>query len=69
VNNQLADKGFLVTSTDDLIRWARGGAPVISVDIFDGILLCVGEHPEAELRPIDQTRQEKIDVDRGKAPG
>ena len=26
VNNQLADKGFLVTSTDDLIRWARTGS-------------------------------------------
>ena len=26
VSNQLADKGFLVTSTDDLIRWARTGS-------------------------------------------
>jgi len=26
VNDQLADKGFLVTSTDDLIRWARTGS-------------------------------------------
>ena len=23
VDNELADKGFLVTSTDDLINWAR----------------------------------------------
>ena len=26
VNDQLADKGFLVTSTDDLIGWARTGS-------------------------------------------
>ncbi len=25
INNQLADKGFLVTTTDDLINWARTG--------------------------------------------
>ena len=23
INNELADKGFLVTSTDELINWAR----------------------------------------------
>jgi len=26
INDQLADKGFLVTSTDDLIQWARTGS-------------------------------------------
>ena len=26
VNNELADKGFLVTTTDDLITWARTGS-------------------------------------------
>ena len=26
VNNELADKGFLVTTTDDLINWARTGS-------------------------------------------
>src|SRR5688572_25541481 len=26
VNNELADKGFLVTATDDLINWARTGS-------------------------------------------
>ena len=26
INDQLADKGFLVTSTDDLIAWARTGS-------------------------------------------
>src|SRR5258708_11314353 len=26
LNNQLADKGFIVTSTDDLIQWARTGS-------------------------------------------
>ena len=26
VNNELADKGFLVTATDDLIQWARTGS-------------------------------------------
>ena len=26
VNNELADKGFLVTATDDLITWARTGS-------------------------------------------
>ena len=25
INNELADKGFLVTSTDELINWARTG--------------------------------------------
>jgi NADH:ubiquinone oxidoreductase subunit B-like Fe-S oxidoreductase len=26
VNDELADKGFLVTSTDNLIQWARTGS-------------------------------------------
>ena len=26
VNNELADKGFIVTSTEDLIQWARTGS-------------------------------------------
>ena len=26
INAELADKGFLVTSTDDLINWARSGS-------------------------------------------
>src|SRR5215470_12155095 len=26
VNNELADKGFFVTATDDLINWARTGS-------------------------------------------
>ena len=26
INDELADKGFLVTSTDDLINWARTGS-------------------------------------------
>ncbi|HQY75044.1 MAG TPA: NADH-quinone oxidoreductase subunit B, partial [Aestuariivirga sp.] len=26
INAELADKGFLVTSTDDLINWARTGS-------------------------------------------
>src|SRR5215510_6710962 len=26
INDELADKGFLVTSTDDLISWARTGS-------------------------------------------
>ncbi|HEX2724495.1 MAG TPA: NADH-quinone oxidoreductase subunit B, partial [Beijerinckiaceae bacterium] len=26
VNNELADKGFLVTSTEDLFQWARTGS-------------------------------------------
>ena len=26
INNDLADKGFLVTATDDLINWARTGS-------------------------------------------
>ncbi len=26
MNNELADKGFLVTSTDELINWARQGS-------------------------------------------
>ena len=26
INNELADKGFFVTSTDEMIKWARTGA-------------------------------------------
>ena len=26
INDELADKGFIVTSTDDLINWARTGS-------------------------------------------
>ena len=26
INNELADKGFIVTATDDLINWARTGS-------------------------------------------
>ncbi|NMD06485.1 MAG: NADH-quinone oxidoreductase subunit B, partial [Phyllobacteriaceae bacterium] len=26
INNELADKGFLVTTSDDLINWARTGS-------------------------------------------
>jgi len=26
INNELADKGFLVTATDELINWARTGS-------------------------------------------
>ncbi|MCC2096971.1 MAG: NADH-quinone oxidoreductase subunit B, partial [Hyphomicrobiales bacterium] len=26
INDQLADKGFIVTATDDLIQWARTGS-------------------------------------------
>jgi NADH-quinone oxidoreductase subunit B len=26
MSNQLADKGFLVTTTDDLVNWARTGS-------------------------------------------
>ena len=26
INNELADKGFLVTTTDDLVNWARTGS-------------------------------------------
>jgi NADH-quinone oxidoreductase subunit B len=26
LNDQLADKGFLITTTDDLIQWARTGS-------------------------------------------
>jgi NADH-quinone oxidoreductase subunit B len=26
INSELADKGFLVTTTDDLITWARTGS-------------------------------------------
>jgi len=26
INNELADKGFFVTSTDEMITWARTGS-------------------------------------------
>ena len=33
LNNQLQDKGFLVTSTEDIINWARTGSKV-SIILF-----------------------------------
>jgi NADH-quinone oxidoreductase subunit B len=37
VNDQLADKGFLVTTTDDLIQWARTRLADVD-DVWPGLL-------------------------------
>ena len=44
INNELADKGFLVTSTDELINWARTGSLM---------WMTFGLAPRASLRQSD----------------
>ena len=51
INDELADKGFLVTATDELINWARTGS--LDVDDLRPGLLRGGDDPcrHAALRP------------------
>ena len=53
VNNELADKGFLVTTTDDLINWARTGSlwPVTF-----GLACCAVEMMHAGAARYDMDR-------------
>ena len=51
INDELADKGFLVTSTDDLINWARTGS-LMWMTLRPGLLRRRNDaHLDAALRP------------------
>jgi NADH-quinone oxidoreductase subunit B len=53
VNNKLADKGFLVTTTDDLINWARTGSLMW---MTFGLACCAVEMMQASMPRWDLER-------------
>src|SRR5436309_12827712 len=53
VSNQLADKGFLVTTTDDLINWARTGSLMW---MTFGLACCAVEMMQAAMPRWDMER-------------
>ena len=53
VSNQLADKGFLVTTTDDLINWARTGSLMW---MTFGLACCAVEMMQASMPRWDLER-------------
>src|SRR5690606_35297218 len=53
VNNQLADKGFLVTATDDLITWARTGSLMW---MTFGLACCAVEMMQVSMPRYDAER-------------
>ncbi len=53
INNQLADKGFLVTTTDDLINWARTGSLMW---MTFGLACCAVEMMQASMPRYDLER-------------
>jgi NADH-quinone oxidoreductase subunit B len=53
INNQLADKGFLVTTTDDLINWARTGSLMW---MTFGLACCAVEMMQASMPRYDVER-------------
>ena len=53
VSNQLADKGFLVTTTDDLINWARTGSLMW---MTFGLACCAVEMMQASMPRYDLER-------------
>ena len=53
VNNELADKGFLVTTTDDLINWARTGSLMW---MTFGLACCAVEMMQASMPRYDLER-------------
>ena len=53
VNNQLADKGFLVTKTDELINWARTGSLMW---MTFGLACCAIEMMQASMPRWDLER-------------
>ena len=53
VNNQLADKGFLVTAIDDLINWARTGSLMW---MTFGLACCAVEMMQASMPRYDVER-------------
>src|ERR1041384_5939157 len=50
LNNELADKGFLVTATDDLITWARTGSLMW---MTFGVACCAGEMMQMSMPRYD----------------
>ena len=52
-SNQLADKGFLVTSTDELINWARTGSLMW---MTFGLACCAVEMMQASMPRYDVER-------------
>ena len=53
VNDELADKGFLVTTTDDLINWARTGSLMW---MTFGLACCAVEMMQASMPRYDLER-------------
>ena len=53
INAELADKGFLVTSTDDLINWARSGSLMW---MTFGLACCAVEMMHASMPRYDLER-------------
>ena len=53
MSNELADKGFLVTSTDDLINWARTGSLMW---MTFGLACCADEMMHASMPRYDLER-------------
>ena len=53
INNKLADKGFLVTTTDDLINWARTGSLMW---MTFGLACCAVEMMQASMPRWDVER-------------
>jgi NADH-quinone oxidoreductase B subunit len=53
MNNELADKGFLVTSSDDLINWARTGSLMW---MTFGLACCAVEMMQASMPRYDAER-------------
>src|SRR5438552_17733985 len=53
VSNKLADKGFLVTTTDDLINWARTGSLMW---MTFGLACCAVEMMQASMPRWDLER-------------
>src|SRR4029078_1970744 len=53
VSNKLADKGFLVTNTDDLINWARTGS---LIGMTFGVACCAVEMMQASMPRWDLER-------------
>src|SRR3977135_4521572 len=53
ISNRLADKGFLVTTTDDLINWARTGSLMW---MTFGLACCAVEMMQASMPRYDLER-------------
>src|SRR5262245_5303691 len=53
ISNQLADKGFLVTTADDLINWARTGSLMW---MTFGLACCAVEMMQASMPRYDLER-------------